>query len=124
MTTSSVAIAQDHYAVKRQARFRAISVNEFIDGVTITLLGVRTGETAQDCGFCMLEIEQWRTHTCLGNQVLRASPVGVRGYELAGFFSPVSSRNNHALAIFQSRLAVSAEIRRASAVSSTLKPPK
>jgi len=47
-------IAQDHYPVERQARFRAIPVNEFIDRVTITSLGVRTCETVQDRGFCML----------------------------------------------------------------------
>jgi len=38
-------IAQHYYPVKRQARFRTVPVNEFIDGVTITSLGVRTGET-------------------------------------------------------------------------------
>src|SRR5215471_12928110 len=47
-------ITQDHYSVERQARFRTIPVNELIDGVTITSLGVRTGETIQDCAFCML----------------------------------------------------------------------
>ena len=51
-------IAQDDYSVERQARFRTIPVNEFIDGVTITSLGVRTGEAVQDRGFCMLEIGQ------------------------------------------------------------------
>ena len=39
-------------------------------------------------------------------------------------FSPVSSPNSHALAIFQSRLTVSCEIPRISAVSSILNPPK
>jgi hypothetical protein len=47
-----------------------------------------------------------------------------RRYGLAGSFSAVSSPNNQVLAIFQSRLAVSGEIPRASAVSSTLSPPK
>jgi hypothetical protein len=47
-------IAQHHHPVERQARFRTVPVNEFIDGLTITSPGVRTGETVQDCGFCML----------------------------------------------------------------------
>jgi len=34
------AIAQDHDPVKGQARFRAVPVNELIDGVTITPLCV------------------------------------------------------------------------------------
>ena len=34
-------IAQYHYSVESQARFRTISLNEFIDGVTITSLGVQ-----------------------------------------------------------------------------------
>ena len=51
-------ITQHYYSVERQARFRTIPVNEFIDGVTITSLGVQTGETVQDCGFCMLEVGQ------------------------------------------------------------------
>ena len=38
--------------------------------------------------------------------------------------SPVRAANNHALAIFQSRLTVSGEIPKKSAVSSTLNPPK
>src|ERR1035438_7616358 len=38
--------------------------------------------------------------------------------------SPVSAANNHALAIFQSRLTVSGEISMTSAVSSILNPPK
>jgi hypothetical protein len=36
----------------------------------------------------------------------------------------VSSRNNHALAIFQSRITVSGETFKTFAVSSTLNPPK
>jgi hypothetical protein len=39
-------------------------------------------------------------------------------------FSAVNSPSNHAFAIFQSRLTVSGEIFRTSAVSSTLNPPK
>jgi hypothetical protein len=42
----------------------------------------------------------------------------------SAFFFPDSSPNNHALATFQSRLAVSGEIFRTSAVSATLNPPK
>jgi hypothetical protein len=34
------AIPQDHDPVERQARFRAIPINELIDGVTITSLCV------------------------------------------------------------------------------------
>src|SRR6266403_5816975 len=37
-------IAQHHYSVESQARFRTIPVNELIDGVTITPLGVQAGE--------------------------------------------------------------------------------
>jgi hypothetical protein len=51
-------IAQHHYSVESQARFRTIPVNEFIDGVTITPLGVQDGETIQDCGFGALEVWQ------------------------------------------------------------------
>jgi hypothetical protein len=40
------------------------TVNEFIDGVTITSLGVQTGETVQDCGFCMLENGQAQYGLC------------------------------------------------------------
>ena len=45
-------------------------------------------------------------------------------YELVWSCSPVRTPYNHALAIFQSRLTVSGEIPRTSAVSSTLNPPK
>ena len=44
-------IAQHYNSVESQARFRTIPVNEFIDGVTITPLGVQAGEAIQDCGF-------------------------------------------------------------------------
>jgi hypothetical protein len=37
-------IAQHYNSVESQARFRTIPVNEFIDGVTITPLGVQAGE--------------------------------------------------------------------------------
>ena len=37
-------IAQHCNSVESQARFRTIPVNEFIDGVTITPLGVQAGE--------------------------------------------------------------------------------
>ena len=46
------------------------------------------------------------------------------GHELASPCSPVRTPYSHALAIFQSRLTVSGEIPRTSAVSSTLNPPK
>src|SRR4030081_293273 len=42
-------IAQHHYSVESQARFRTIPVNELIDGVTITPLGVQASEAIQDC---------------------------------------------------------------------------
>ncbi len=41
-----------------------------------------------------------------------------------GLIFVLSSPNNHALAIFQSRFAVSMEICKVSDVSSTLRPPK
>jgi hypothetical protein len=49
-------IAQHHYSVESQARFRTIPVNEFIDGVTITSLGVQAGEAILDYGFGVLEV--------------------------------------------------------------------
>ena len=50
------------------------------------------------------------------------SPAARQGLVRSCF--PVSAPNNHALAILQSRLTVSGEIPRSSAVSSTLNPPK
>jgi hypothetical protein len=44
------AIAQDHDPVEGQARFRAIPVNELIDGVTITPLCVCRVEAVQHRG--------------------------------------------------------------------------
>src|SRR5713226_7391426 len=52
------AITQDHDPVKGQTRFRAIPVNELIDGVTISPLGVSGGETVQHCGLRVFEIGQ------------------------------------------------------------------
>ena len=57
-------------------------------------------------------------------QTLRQADVVRPYFRLVRSFSVVSSLNNHALAIFQSRLTVSGEIFRTSAVSSTLNPPK
>jgi hypothetical protein len=59
-------IAQHHYSVVSQARFRTIPVNEFIDGVTVTPLDVQAGETIQDCGFGVLEIWQAQDGFCGG----------------------------------------------------------
>jgi endonuclease YncB( thermonuclease family) len=59
-------IAQHHNSVESQARFRTIPVNEFIDGMTITSLGVRAGETIQDCGFGVLEVWQAQDGFCGG----------------------------------------------------------
>jgi hypothetical protein len=50
------AVAQNDYPVERQARFRAIPINEFIDRVTIPALCVRRSEAIQDRGFSMFEI--------------------------------------------------------------------
>jgi len=60
------AIAQDHYSVERQARFRTVPVNEFVDSVTITPLGVQAGEAIQDCGFGVLEVCQAQDRFCGG----------------------------------------------------------
>jgi hypothetical protein len=46
--------------------FRTIPVNEFIDGVTITPLGVQAGEAIQDCGFGVLEVWQAQDRFCGG----------------------------------------------------------
>jgi hypothetical protein len=59
-------IAQDHNSVESQARFRTIPVNECIDGVTITPLGVQAGEAIQDCGFGVLEVWQAQDRFCGG----------------------------------------------------------
>ncbi len=58
------AVTQDHDPIKGQARFRTIPVNEFIDGVTITPLGVQAGEAIQDCGFGVLEVWQAQDRFC------------------------------------------------------------
>jgi hypothetical protein len=60
------AITQDHDPAKGQARFRAIPVNELIDGVTITPLRVQAGEAIQDCGFGVLEVWQAQDRFCSG----------------------------------------------------------
>jgi hypothetical protein len=59
-------IAQHHNSVESQARFRTIPVNELIDGVTITSLGVQAGEAIQDCGFGMFEVWQAKDGFCAG----------------------------------------------------------
>jgi hypothetical protein len=59
-------IAQHHYSVESQARFRTIPVNELIDGVTITSLGVQAGEAIQDCGFDVFEVWQAQDGFCTG----------------------------------------------------------
>src|SRR3984893_3470927 len=59
-------IAQHYNSVESQARFRTIPVNEFIDGVTITSLGVQAGEAIQDCGFGVLEVWQVQDGFCGG----------------------------------------------------------
>ena len=59
-------IAQHHYSVESQARFRTIPVNELIDGVTITPLRVQAGEAIQDCGFGVLEVWQTQDRFCSG----------------------------------------------------------
>jgi hypothetical protein len=58
-------IAQHYNSVESQARFRT-PVNEFIDGVTITPLGVQAGEAIQDCGFRVLEGWQSQDRFCAG----------------------------------------------------------
>ncbi len=65
-----------------------------------------------------------KVHCDLSASFPNAISIGSGHYELVPSFLPVSSLNNHVLAIFQSRLAVSGEIPRTSAVSSTLNPPK
>jgi len=59
-------IAQHYDSVESQARFRTIPVNEFIDGVTITSLGVQAGEAIQDCRFGVLEVWQAQDRFCGG----------------------------------------------------------
>jgi hypothetical protein len=59
-------IAQHHYSVESQARFRTIPVNELIAGLTITPLRVRAGEAIQDCGFGVLEVWQAQDRFCGG----------------------------------------------------------
>jgi hypothetical protein len=59
-------IAQHYDSVESQARFRTIPINEFIDGVTITSLGVQAGDTIQDCGFGVLEVWQAQDGFCGG----------------------------------------------------------
>jgi hypothetical protein len=59
-------IAQHYNSVESQARFRTIPVNELIDGVTITPLGVQAGEAIQDRGFGVLEVWQAQDGFCRG----------------------------------------------------------
>jgi hypothetical protein len=51
-------IHDSFWKLSDKARFRTIPVNEFIDGVTITPLGVQAVEAIQDCGFGVLEVWQ------------------------------------------------------------------
>src|SRR5579859_3009410 len=51
-------ITQDHEPVEGQAWFRAIPVNELIDGVTISPLRILRSEAVQDCGFGVFKVGQ------------------------------------------------------------------
>src|SRR5258708_32214191 len=52
------AIAQDHDPVEGQARFRTIPVNELIDGLAISPMGVSRGETVQHRGLGVFKVGQ------------------------------------------------------------------
>jgi hypothetical protein len=54
----------------RATRFRTIPINEFIDGVMITLWGVQTDGAIQNCGFDVLEVWQAQDRFC-GDAFLR-----------------------------------------------------
>lgn len=58
------AVAQDHYPVERQARFRAIPLDELVDGVTIAPLCVRGVKAVQHRGFGVFQV--WQTKYGLG----------------------------------------------------------
>jgi len=45
------AIAENHRSVQGQARFRAIPIDELVNGMTISALTVDAGQTVQYCRF-------------------------------------------------------------------------
>jgi hypothetical protein len=50
------AVAQNNSPIERQARFRTIPVDEFVDGVTVSPLGIWRGKAIQNCELGMFEI--------------------------------------------------------------------
>src|ERR1700730_7719485 len=51
-------VAQNDNSIECQARFRTITINKFIDRVTISPLRILRSEAVQDCGFGVFEIKQ------------------------------------------------------------------
>jgi hypothetical protein len=65
-TTNELKVRRHYNSVESQARFRTIPVNEFIDGVTMTSLGVQAPEAIQDCGFGVLQVWHAQDRFCGG----------------------------------------------------------
>jgi hypothetical protein len=53
---NSIQVVEEVVLAEPQSRLRAVSVHEFIYGMTIAALSVRTGKTVENGGFGDLEI--------------------------------------------------------------------